>query len=69
MLGSPISDRRKLATSHDGRYSYWQEWDRYVYQFDERTGQSEGWFCSLDAWERTFSKADWIVLVEVPPCS
>ena len=55
------SNRVRVGSSHGGKYTYWQAPDRYVYQYDERRGEWVGWLCSLEAWERTFSKAAWMV--------
>ena len=58
-----MSTRTMLATSHDSRYSYWSDPDLYIYQFNEHDQCWQGWLCSMDAWERTYSKANWITLV------
>ena len=49
--------RKLLATSHDGRYSYWLAPDRYVYQFDERDEVWIGWICAQSVWEIAWSKS------------
>jgi hypothetical protein len=54
--------QNKLATSHDGKFSYWLRSDRYVYQRNEITGEWIGWFCSEPAWERTFCNSTWMTL-------
>jgi len=54
--------RKLLATSHEGKYSYWQDADNYIYQHDDREGRWLGWLCSLSAWEKTFCKCDWMTL-------
>lgn len=54
--------RKKLATSHEGKYSYWLDKDLYIYQRNEETGQWIGWLCSITPWENTFSRASWITL-------
>lgn len=53
---------KRVGTSHEGRFSYWESEDRYIYQINEITREFCGWFCSLPAWERTFSSAIWITL-------
>lgn len=53
-------DRKHVGTSHDGRYTYWLDADRYVYQRDERESKWKGWLCHLSAWENTFSKSTWM---------
>ncbi len=58
--------RLQIASSHDGRFTYWQDSDRYIYQRDETAGVWIGWLCSLGAWESTFCHAAWITLREVP---
>jgi hypothetical protein len=63
-----MTQRTQLATSDNGRYSYWLAEDRYIYQKSEETGAWLGWLCSLDAWERTFScSADFGVYSEYSP--
>lgn len=52
----------RVGTSHDAKYSYWLAEDMYVYQLNHATNEWQGWLCSLPAWERTFSKCDWIAL-------
>lgn len=52
--------RKRVASSHDGRFSYWIDDDHYVYQRREMSGEWVGWFCSLPAWERTFNKCSWM---------
>jgi len=55
--------RTKLATSHEGRYSYWLDpTDRYIYQRDERTSEWIGWMCAQSVWETGFGSA-WMVPV------
>jgi hypothetical protein len=54
-------NRVKLATSHEGKYSYWSDPDLYVYQRNELTGQWIGWLCTLAAWEDVFRHIDWII--------
>lgn len=54
--------RTKLASSHDGRYTYWLDRDRYVYQRDERMDKWLGWLCAESVWETVFSRAKWITL-------
>ncbi len=61
--------RTKVATSHEGLYSYWLDRsDRYIYQRKEwsdkgaPTGEWIGWMCSEPAWERTFQHCDWMTL-------
>lgn len=51
---------KKIATSHSGRYHYYAAPDRYIYQYDSLEDRMIGWFCSLEAWERTFSHSVWI---------
>lgn len=58
-------DLTRVASSHEGQYSYWIASDRYVYQLRHVDSTWIGWLCSLDVWERTFSKSTWIAL-EVP---
>ena len=45
-------ERKKVATSHAGRYSYWLDADNYVYQYNEETKTWVGWLCSAPVWER-----------------
>lgn len=54
--------RQKLASSHSGRYTYWLDRDRYVYQRDERSGDWCGWLCHESAWESAFGRSKGMVL-------
>ena len=47
-------NRTKVATSHEGKYSYWLDRDQYVYQYNHELEQWQGYLCSLAAWERSF---------------
>lgn len=47
-------NRKKIATSHNGAYSYWLDPDLYIYQRNEKTGHWQGWLCHLSVWESTF---------------
>jgi hypothetical protein len=29
------TNRKLVGASHEGKYSYWEDGDRYVYQFNE----------------------------------
>ena len=57
--------RSKVATSHEGLYSYWLG-ERYIWQYDESKKKWQGWLCSLPVWERTFAKAGHFCLVSQP---
>ena len=54
--------RRNVASSHGGKFTYWQHPDRYIYQRNEITGEWIGWYCSLAAWESTMGKSGWLTL-------
>ncbi len=54
--------RTLVATSHEGKYTYWQDADRYIYQRNEVTHVWVGWLCALSSWESTFQHSDWITL-------
>ena len=44
--------RTRIATSHEGKYSYWRDdQDRYIYQRNEFTGEWIGWYCALSSWD------------------
>lgn len=49
-----------VATSHEGKYSYWMAPDRYVYQRNEIDQSWIGWLCAQSSWESTFSKSEWM---------
>lgn len=56
--------RTKLATSHDGKYSYWLDTgDRYVYQRNEISNCWVGWYCAQSAWDLGMGRAQWITPV------
>lgn len=42
--------RTQIGTSHDGKYTYWLDKDRYVYQWNEIKQEWIGWLCSHASW-------------------
>jgi hypothetical protein len=49
--------RALVGASHQGGYTYWLDSDHYVYQFNEKTKQWQGWICHCSVWERWEQKA------------
>ena len=52
------SERKLVGTSHDGRYTYHLDADRYVYQRSETDGEWIGWICAQSVFETGW--AAWI---------
>ena len=45
-----LPNRKLVGSSHGGRYTYWLDKDRYVYQFDMVEKKWIGWLCAESSW-------------------
>ena len=58
------TNRKILGSSHGRQFEYWTVDGIHVYQTKhDANGRTQhvSWFCSMDAWERTFSRTNWIL--------